>query len=186
MFHRSRARGWPGMAGLLGGWLALCAVCPAVGPAADSAASAAAGTISFCANLSPDEESAPTYSPAAGIGHFTLRRSTLELSWEVSFRDLTSRLLSAQVHGPQRPGANAQALFPLAKQDSLVSPIRGSIVLDDGQLEYLLTGRMYVNFATEKYPDGELRAQIQRIRPGASCVIPPAQPAATPQTPAAT
>jgi hypothetical protein len=181
MTHLLPGGSGPKRSGALLAWLMWCTVCAAAAPPPEASE---AGTISFCAALSPDEESAPTYSPATGLGRFTLRRSDLELRWEVVFQNLTSPLLSANVHGPQRPGANAQVLFPLAPPGALASPIRGSLILNDGQLEYLLTGRMYLNFSTRNYPEGELRAQIQRIRPGEVCPDPtPPSPPPPPTAP---
>jgi hypothetical protein len=39
------------------------------------------------------------------------------------------------------------------------------VVLTDAQVEYLVTGRFYVNIHTVKYPAGELRGQINRVPP---------------------
>jgi hypothetical protein len=119
--------------------------------------------IHFVADLSADEESAPTESPGSGHAEFTLERATLKFSWVVTFDKLTSPLTEAVVRGPQKPGTNAGVLFELGPKTS-TSPIKGSIVLNDGQLEYLLAGRMYVNLHTTKYKDGELRGQIHRVR----------------------
>jgi hypothetical protein len=127
------------------------------------------GTITFCARLSPDEESAPTESPAIGLGTFILRRSDLQLGWYVKFEKLSGPAVEAEIHAPQRPGANAPAIFPLAPSRHITSPIRGALVLNDGQLQYLLDDRMYVNITTRKYPEGELRAQLRRQRPGTLC-----------------
>lgn len=136
-------------------------------------APAATATISFCANLSPDEESAPTYSDAVGLALFTLQRADLKLTWEVSFKNLTTSPVAASIHGPQRPGANAGVVFGLVKKgDPIQSPIKGALVLDDGQLEYLLTERLYVNITTQKYAEGELRGQLERLLPGAACPAP--------------
>src|SRR6185437_10083465 len=127
---------------------------------------AEAGTISFCVNLSPDEESAPTYGNAVGKGDFILSRSDLKFTWDIAFKDLTSKPIAANMHGPQRPGANAPAVFPLLQNGAAItSPLKGSVVLNDGQLEYLLTERLYVNITTQKYPDGELRGQLKRLHP---------------------
>ena len=46
--------------------------------------------------------------------------------------------------------------------------MEGSVTLNEGQLEYLLTGRMYVNLHTVKYPNGEIRGQLSRQRPAGS------------------
>lgn len=124
--------------------------------------------IEFCAALSPDEESAPTYSDARGQGRFTLRRADLSLTWKISFKHLSGNAVAANVHGPQRPGAEAGVLFALTPSMPQ-SPVTGQLVLNDGQVKYLLSGRMYVNITTAKHPAGELRGQVERIRPGAAC-----------------
>ncbi len=120
--------------------------------------------IRFLAPLSADEESAPTESPGSGRAEFLLDRPTQKLSWLISFENLTSEAGAAHVHGPQTPGGNAGVLFDLAP-DGMKSPLKGSVIVNDGELEYLLTGRMYVNIHTAKFPAGELRGQIMRQRP---------------------
>ncbi len=127
----------------------------------------------FYTFLSADEESATTQSPGSGRADFSLDRSTLRLSWRVSYAHLTSPLTAAAIHGPQRPGTNAGVQIDLAP-GSRTSPLTGSSVLTDAQLEYLLAGRMYVNLHTRRYPDGELRGQIQRVPPGGAPAAPPA------------
>ena len=118
--------------------------------------------IHFHAELSPDEESFTTESKATGYGDFTLDRDTLKLSWKVEFKDLGSLPTGAHIHGPQRPGNNSNPVFDLAP-NGLKSPLTGSIVLNDGQLQTLLAGRYYVNIMTTNYKEGELRGQIERV-----------------------
>lgn len=120
--------------------------------------------IKFKAVLSADEQSAPTESPGKGVVDFVLDRPTLELSWTLVFENMTSEATGAHIHGPQTPGGNAGVLMDLAP-NGLKSPVKHSIILNDGQLEYLLTGRMYVNVHSSKYPVGELRGQIMKLRP---------------------
>jgi hypothetical protein len=119
--------------------------------------------LKFRVDLSPEEESHVVKSAAKGVGEMTLERATMRLSWTISFESMTSRATAAHVHGPQTPGGNAGVLFPLVT-GAVSTPIKGSVILNEGQLEYILTGRAYVNIHTEKYPDGELRAQIMRVR----------------------
>lgn len=153
--------------------LAVCAVSlPAVAAEPATSTTPETGTISFCANLSPDEESAPTYSNAVGHADFVLQRSDLKFSWQVTYRDLSTDPTSAAIYGPQRPGSNASKQWDLAPKTKLKSPISGSMMLNDGQMEYLLTTRLYVNILTTKYPAGELRGQIVRIPPGEQCPLP--------------
>ena len=120
--------------------------------------------ISFRALLSADEQSAPTESPGFGCALFVLDRPTLRLDWTVTYRDLTSAAQGAHAHGPQTPGGNAGVLFDLAP-DGMKSPLKGSLILSDGQLKYLLNGTTYANIHTAKYPAGELRGQVRRLRP---------------------
>jgi hypothetical protein len=118
--------------------------------------------IRFYADLSPEEESFTTDSKATGHGDFTLDRDTLKLSWKIEFKDLGSAPTGAHIHGPQRPGNNSNPVFDLAPA-GLKSPLTGSIVLNDGELQNLLTGRYYVNIMTANYKEGELRGQIERF-----------------------
>ena len=130
-------------------------------PAA-SAADNSGPPVRFYADLSADEQSTTTISNGSGRADFSLERATLRLSWRVSFGHLTSAVVGAAVHGPQRPGTNAGVQLDLGGT-SRVAALQGSAVLTDAQLQYLLAGRMYVNIRTRKYPDGELRGQIQRL-----------------------
>jgi hypothetical protein len=127
---------------------------------------AAADDIQYACDLSADEESAETYSPGKGHADFTIERESLKFSWKVTYQDLTSPPVSAGLYGPDRPGGNAGFQINLAPQ-GLKSPLIGTKVLNDGELQYLVTGRMYVNIVTTKYKDGELRCQVTRQRPKA-------------------
>lgn len=149
--------------------LAYClALTVLLAPAASFAAPDYMGTegppIRFRALLSADEQSAPTESPGTGVAEFVLDRPTQRFEWKVTFSNMTSAATAAHVHGPQAPGGNAGVLFDLAP-DGVSSPLEGSVVLNDGELEYLLTGRMYVNIHSTSYPPGELRGQVMRLRP---------------------
>ena len=119
--------------------------------------------IHFLANLSADEESYTVNSPGSGRAEFTLERDTLRFTWHVTYKDLTSAPTLAAVHGPQRPGTDAVVLFEMGTKDKAKPPVDGSVVLSDAQVQYLLSGRLYVNIHTVKYPNGELRGQIERI-----------------------
>jgi hypothetical protein len=140
------------------GWTALTVLLWPAAFAADSPAP----PVRFYADLSADEESSTTVSGGTGRADFSLDRTTLRLSWRVTYGHLTSAIIGAAVHGPQRPGTNAGVHLDLGGK-GLATPLSGSAVLSDAQLQYLLAGRMYVNIRSKKYPDGELRGQIQRV-----------------------
>ena len=128
-----------------------------------SRAESAADDIIFAANLSPDEQSTPTESPATGYAELRLERATLKLTWKVTYRGLTSKPTAAALYGPENVGANAGQVVNLGAR-GLASPIQGSEVLSDGVFQYLITGRVYVNIHTTRYKDGELRGQLRRQR----------------------
>ncbi|MDX2145563.1 MAG: CHRD domain-containing protein [Rhodospirillaceae bacterium] len=127
-------------------------------------AMAADDDIIFTAALSPDEQSIPTYSPATGFAEVRLERETLKITWKVTYKDATTPVIAAGLHGPENAGANAGQVVDLAPDGDFKSPIEGSQVLSDGVFQYLITGRMYVNLMTTKYKEGELRGQLRRQR----------------------
>ena len=121
--------------------------------------------IAFVAILSADNQSATTESPGSGRVDFLLDRPTTRLSWKATYKGTTTQVTGAHIHGPQRPGVNAGVLFDMAPNGLGKLPLEGSVILTDAQLEYLLSGRTYVNIHTTKYPEGELRGQIDRVPP---------------------
>lgn len=144
--------------------LALCALAVlTISRAAIPRAESAEDDIIFAANLTPDDQSTPTESPATGYAEVRLERATLKITWKVTYRGLTSKPIAAGLYGPENVGANAGQVVNLGVR-GLTSPIQGSEVLSDGVFQYLITGRVYVNIHTTRYKDGELRGQLRRQR----------------------
>jgi hypothetical protein len=132
--------------------------------AATPVAQAGENDIRFIAELSDDEQSIPTYSKGKGKAEIILERETLKITWTVTYNDLSSAPITAGLFGPENVGANAGMLIDFAGK-GLNSPIKGSAILSDGQLQYLITGRIYVNITSQKWKDGELRGQLKRQPP---------------------
>ena len=128
-----------------------------------TAAWAADDDILFGAPLSDDEQSIPTESPGSGYAEFRLERETLKLSWKVVYKDITSPPIEISLYGPENVGANAGMIVNLAEKGS-DSPVTESTILSDGNFQYLITTRVYVNIKTQKWKDGELRGQVRRLR----------------------
>jgi hypothetical protein len=127
------------------------------------AAHTADDDILFTAVLTDEDQSTPTYSPGRGLAEVRLERATLRITWTVTYQGLTSRPVAAGLYGPENVGANAGQVVDLGVK-GLASPIRGSAVLSDGVFQYLITGRVYANIHTARYPGGELRGQLRRQR----------------------
>jgi len=122
---------------------------------------AGSNDILFAADLSDDEQSTPTYSKGKGRAEIVLERETLRITWTVTFQDLSSPPIEVGLYGPENVGANAGMLIDFSG-NGLKSPIKGSAILSDGQLQYLITGRVYVNITSQKWKAGELRGQLRR------------------------
>ena len=113
----------------------------------------------FHADLAADNQTRLTISPAKGTADFYLDLTNLTLTWEVKFEGLISEPIAASLHGPSQPGANGLAFVDLAP-DGIRSPLIGSAVLTEAEVQYLLAGWTYVNITTQKYPFGEARGQV--------------------------
>jgi hypothetical protein len=124
---------------------------------------AAEDDIIFAGRLSADDQSTPTESPGQGYAEVRLERATLKITWKITYQGLTSKPIAAGLFGPENVGANAGQFVNLGTK-GLASPIQGSQVLSDGEFQYLITGRVYVNIHTTRYKDGELRGQLRRQR----------------------
>ena len=120
--------------------------------------------IYFYADMNADEESAVTESPGVARADFVLERSTLKLSWRLTYSDTTSTATGVHIHGPQTPGGEAGIVVDLAP-DGMTNPIEGSAILTEGTMIYLVQDRLYVNLHTTSYPAGELRGHVKKARP---------------------
>ncbi len=124
-------------------------------------AGAEAKTRSFHADLSPDEE--PKVTPSSGYGtlDITVDLSNLSMVYRVVINGMTSEVTGIHLHGPCGRGDIAPAILDLAPL-GIRNPLQRSLVLTEGQLQYMLNGELYINVQTRKYKDGEIRGQLQR------------------------
>jgi len=113
----------------------------------------------FHTDLSAWNQTRLTESPTTGSADLVLDLTTLTLSWEVHFTDLISKPIAASLHGPSQPGANGLPFIDLAP-DGIVSPLKGSAVVTEAEVQYLLAGWTYINITTERWPYGEIRGQV--------------------------
>lgn len=123
--------------------------------------------ISWFTKLSADEMSWTVDSPGTGRADFVLDREIMKLSWTVTYQKLTSTAVRVAIHGPQTPGGEAGVLIDLS-EGGVASPVKGSTIINDGMLRYLVTDRFYLMITTTKNKTGEIRGQLQRVRPVAT------------------
>lgn len=123
------------------------------------------------ADLTIDDQPAVINSKGSAHAEFRLNRETMEFSWEITFKDLTSPVTGVHTHY-QKPGVRGGIVHDLAPK-GITNPLKGSVIMSEGDLLYLGERHLYVDIHTQKYPDGELRGNIERRR---DPTMPPPKP----------
>jgi hypothetical protein len=116
-------------------------------------------TMTFKADMKASSEVPPTNSVAAGSADVTLDTGTKKLTWTVVSRGLSGEATAAHFHGPAAPGANADPVVDIS-----AALAKGSADLSDQQIADLQAGKWYINIHTEKFPDGEIRGQVEKAK----------------------
>jgi hypothetical protein len=149
--------------------LALLAVLTC-GPTAPRAAEAPehpdlwGGKRTFSAALSANYQPVVTKSNGRGAARVVLDLATRTIHWEIEYSGLTSPATAIGLHGPAQPGTNGAVIIDLGEKP-LKSPVRGSLVVPQGQIQYMLLGWTYVLVSTQRYPNGELRGKLDVVPP---------------------
>ena len=124
---------------------------------------ATAAEIHYKFELSGANEVPPNDSAGKGSGVAKYDEETKTLSWEISYDGLSGSATAAHFHGPAGPGENAPPVVPLS--GDLASPISGSVVFTDEQAAAITGGKWnnwYFNIHSAKFPDGEIRGQVEK------------------------
>lgn len=101
-------------------------------------------------------------SKAGGTLHGYYDFYTHELEWDVKYRNLSSRVISAKIRGPSKPGHDAGVLVPL--MPPFGTPILGIVTVTGKQAADITGGYAYVVICTIDHPKGELRGRIRRMK----------------------
>jgi hypothetical protein len=136
----------------------IAAIAPLIGISI-SIPPAYAETVILKADLKGTNEVPPNASPASGKAEATLNTETRDLSWTVTYADLTGPALGAHFHGPSEAGKNAGIVLPFK---TVQSPIQGTATITETQAADLLAGKWYANVHTAANPGGELRGQMMK------------------------
>ena len=113
--------------------------------------------LTFKADLKAASEVPPTDSTATGTATVDVDTATKELKWTIQYSGLTGDATAAHFHGPAAVGENAGPAVDISgKIES------GSATLTDAQLADLQAGKLYINIHTAKFPDGEIRGQVEK------------------------
>lgn len=117
---------------------------------------ASAETKNYTADLTASAEVPSTVSPATGTADVVVDTDAKTVSWTVKVEDLTGEATAAHIHGPADKGVNASPVI-----DMSAAIMQGSADITDEQISEIEAGKYYVNVHTEKYPDGEVRGQLE-------------------------
>jgi hypothetical protein len=126
------------------------------------ASPAAAEVVRLQAELTARAEVPPNSSPGHGNGEVTLDTTTRELTWRVSFTNLTAPMTAMHFHGPAAPNANAGIVIPISASPAQATIVNGAATVTEQQMTDILAGLYYINVHTPNNPGGELRGQVVR------------------------
>jgi hypothetical protein len=116
-------------------------------------------SMTFKADMKGASEVPPTDSAATGIADVSLDTATKKLSWTVTSTGLSGDPTAAHFHGPAAPGANADPVVDIS-----AALAKGSADISDQQIADLQAGKWYINIHTAKFPDGEIRGQVEKTK----------------------
>ena len=124
-----------------------------------AASPVSAETLKFKADLKGSSEVPANDSAGQGMGDITLDTATKKLTWTVTSSGLSGEPTAAHFHGPAAAGENAGPVVDISK--AIAS---GSAEITDQHLADLQSGKWYLNVHTEKFPDGEIRGQVEKAQ----------------------
>jgi len=122
-----------------------------------AATAAWAEMVTYKADLKGASETPPTDSGGAGTAKIDVDTVAKQVSWTIQYSGLSGDVTAAHFHGPAAVGEKAGPQIDIGgKVES------GSAPLTDAQLADLQAGKMYINLHTVKFPDGEIRGQVEK------------------------
>jgi hypothetical protein len=116
-------------------------------------------TMMFKADLKASSEVPPAQSSGDGNAMVTLDTEKKTVAWKTTFSGLSGDATAAHFHGPAAPGENAGPAVDISGKIE-----EGSASVTDDQIKDLQAGKWYINIHTAKYPDGEIRGQLEMAK----------------------
>ena len=109
-------------------------------------------------NLDGSHEVPPVNTSATGKGTITV---AADKSVRGSIMTTGIDVRSAHIH-EGAPGANGPVIIPLEKTADNTWSVPAGAMLTDAQYASYMAGNLYVNVHSAAYPNGEIRAQLNR------------------------
>jgi hypothetical protein len=116
-------------------------------------------TMMFKADLKAASEVPPVQSGGEGNTMLTLDTDKKTISWKTTYTGLTGNATAAHFHGPAGRSENAGPAVDISGTIE-----EGTAPVSDNQISDLQAGKWYINIHTAKYPDGEIRGQLEMAK----------------------
>lgn len=124
-----------------------------------AAPSAFAEMMTFKADLKGAAEVPPVDSAASGSADVTVDTDAKKISWTVKAEGLSGDPTAAHIHGPATAAESAPPVIDLSS-----AIMQGSADITGAQWADLQAGKYYLNVHTAKFPDGEIRGQLEAAK----------------------
>jgi len=112
----------------------------------------------FTVLLSGAAENPPIATTGTGIGNLSIEGTNL--TYQISFADLSAPAIAAHIHTGADATNNGAVAIPFTVPSATSGAISGTASLTLNQLSDVLNGRAYVNIHTSAHAGGEVRGQI--------------------------
>ena len=112
----------------------------------------------FTANLNGASEFPVNNSTGSGTGTFSIAGGNL--TYSVSYTNLSSAATAGHIHGPALPGANNGVIVPFTAPSGTSGTTAGTAAMPSPTAYYMLNGLTYANIHTLNFGGGEIRGQV--------------------------
>jgi len=114
----------------------------------------------YTATLTPAEEVPPAAeSKGTGTAEVRIDMATNEITYKVTWSGLTGPATMGHIHGPAEKGKEAKPVVPFEGVAGK-SSVEGKAKITPTQYGDLAADLWYVNIHSAKYPNGEIRGQL--------------------------
>ncbi len=124
------------------------------------ASAAQAEMLVFKATLAGSTSVPANDSAGTGTAEMTVDTETKKVSWTMTADGLSGAATAAHAHGPAAMTETAPPVIDMSGEMMM----KGSADITEAQWTDMKAGKYYVNVHTEKFPDGEIRGQLEMAK----------------------
>ncbi|HEY2955295.1 MAG TPA: CHRD domain-containing protein [Candidatus Eisenbacteria bacterium] len=114
----------------------------------------------FSVNLNGAQEVPANASPGTGSGTLVVNDAQTQVTYNITYQNLTSNRSAQHIHAPAPVGQNAGVAVGLSATGTTSGTVSGVAVVTTTLVRYMVNDSAYVNIHTANFPGGEIRGQI--------------------------